>query len=74
MASAHHGYGKPRHPQSKESVERAHGDLKDILVAWMSENSAQDLTVGLKYVEQQKQKKQNSAHHADINRIPTKPC
>ena len=28
-------HGKPRHPQSQGSVERANGDIKDMLVAWM---------------------------------------
>ena len=27
--------GKPRHPQSQGSVERANSDIKDMLVAWM---------------------------------------
>ena len=35
-------HGKPRHPQSQGSVERANGDIKDMLVAWMSENNTQD--------------------------------
>ena len=26
-------HGKPRHPQSQGSVERANGDIKDMLVA-----------------------------------------
>ena len=41
-------HGKPRHPQSQGSVERANSDIKDILVAWMSDNNTQDWTVGLK--------------------------
>lgn len=27
-------HSKPRHPQSQCSVERANGDIKDLLVAW----------------------------------------
>ena len=61
-------HGKPRHPQSQGSVERANSDIKDILVAWMSDNNTQDWTVGLKFVQQQK----NCAHHAGINRTPYK--
>jgi len=61
-------HGKPRHPQSQGSVERANGDIKDILVAWMSDNNTQDWTMGLKFVQQQK----NCAHHAGINRTPYK--
>ena len=59
-------HGKPRHPQSQVSVEKANSDIKDILVAWMSDNNTQDWTVGLKFVQQQK----NSAHPAGINRTP----
>ncbi|XP_076069946.1 KRAB-A domain-containing protein 2-like [Oratosquilla oratoria] len=59
---------KPRHPQSQGSVEKANTDIKDILVAWMSDNNTQDWTVGLKFVQQQK----NCAHHAGINRTPYK--
>ncbi|XP_068224797.1 KRAB-A domain-containing protein 2-like [Palaemon carinicauda] len=32
-------HGKPRHPQSQGSVERANGDIKDMLVAWMADNN-----------------------------------
>jgi hypothetical protein len=35
-------HGKPRHPQSKGSVERANYEIKDMLVAWMSENDTAD--------------------------------
>ena len=41
-------HGKPRHPQSQGSVERANSDVTDILVAWMSDNNTKDWTVGLK--------------------------
>jgi hypothetical protein len=61
-------HGKPRHPQSQGSVERANSDIKDILVAWMTDNNTQDWTVGLKFVQQQK----NSAHHAGIKQTPYK--
>ena len=47
-------HGKPRHPQSQGSVKRANSDIKDILVAWMSDNDTQDWTVGLKFVQQQR--------------------
>ena len=40
-------HGKPRHPQSQGSVERANADIKDVLGAWMSDNNMQDWTVGL---------------------------
>jgi transposase InsO family protein len=60
-------HGKPRHPQSQGSVETANSYnsyIKDKLhvVAWMTDNNTQDWTVGLKFVQQQK----NSAYHAGI--------
>ena len=36
------GHGKPRHPQSQGSVERANSDIKDTLVAWMIDKNTQD--------------------------------
>ena len=43
-------HGKPRHPQSQGSVERANGDTKDMLVAWLSDNNFKDWTTGIKFV------------------------
>ena len=54
--------------ESHGSVERENGDIKDILVAWMSDNKTQDWTVGLKFIQHQK----NWAHHASINQTPYK--
>ncbi|XP_064086079.1 KRAB-A domain-containing protein 2-like [Macrobrachium nipponense] len=43
-------HGKPRHPQSQGSVERANGDIKDMLIAWMSDNNTQDWSIPLVFV------------------------
>ena len=59
-------HGKPRHPQSQGSVERANGDIKDMLVAWMADNETQDWATGIKFVQFQK----NSAHHSGIKCSP----
>ena len=59
-------HGKPRHPQSRGSVERANCDIKHMLIAWMSVNDTQGWTVGLKFVQFQK----NSSHHTGIKRSP----
>ncbi|XP_064080656.1 KRAB-A domain-containing protein 2-like [Macrobrachium nipponense] len=59
-------HGKPRHPQSQGSVERANCDIKDMLVAWLSDNNTTDWTVGLKFVQFQK----NSSYHSGIRRSP----
>ena len=57
---------KPRQPQSQGSVERANGDIKDMLVAWLADNNTSDWKVGIKFVQFQK----NSAHRAGINCTP----
>ncbi|XP_041347573.1 KRAB-A domain-containing protein 2-like [Gigantopelta aegis] len=59
-------HGKPRHPQSQGSVERANCYIKDMLIEWMSDNDTRDWTVGLKFVQFQK----NSSHHIGIKRSP----
>ncbi|XP_068235554.1 KRAB-A domain-containing protein 2-like [Palaemon carinicauda] len=59
-------HGKSRHPQSQGSVERANGDIKDILVAWMADNNSTDWGTGIKFVQFSK----NSAYHAGIKRSP----
>ncbi|KAK4293673.1 hypothetical protein Pmani_033644 [Petrolisthes manimaculis] len=49
-------HGKPRHPQSQGSVERANGDIKYMLVEWMAYNDSQDWPTGIKFVQfQEKQ-------------------
>ena len=59
-------HGKPRHPQSQGSVERANGDIKDMLVAWMADNDSEDWPTGIKFVQFQK----NSALHSGIKCSP----
>ena len=44
-------HGKPRHPQSQSSVERASGDIKDMLVAWLADNNTSDWTIGIKFIQ-----------------------
>ena len=59
-------HGKPRHPQSQGSVERANSDIKDMLIAWMSENDTRDRSVGIKFVQFRK----NSSYSAGIKQSP----
>ena len=59
-------HGKPRHPQSQGSVERANCDIKDMLVAWLGDNDTTDWTIGLKFVQFQK----NASHHSGIKCSP----
>ena len=60
-------HGKPRHPQSQGSVERCNGDIKDMLITWLSDNNSTDWTMGLKFVQFMK----NTSHHFGINQTPT---
>ncbi|XP_037780257.1 uncharacterized protein LOC119576683 [Penaeus monodon] len=59
-------HGKPSHPQSQGSVERANGDIKDMLVTWIVDNNSQDWSVGIKIVQFQK----NAAHNSGIKCSP----
>ena len=71
-------HGKARHPQSQGSVERANGDIKDMLVVWLdsssrslqhiwlADNDSHDWVTSIKCVQFQK----NSAHHSGIKRSP----
>ncbi|XP_063593853.1 KRAB-A domain-containing protein 2-like [Penaeus indicus] len=59
-------HGKPRHPQSQGSVERANGDIKDMLLTWFAGNHSQDWSVGMKFVQCQK----NAARHSGIKCSP----
>jgi transposase InsO family protein len=43
-------HGKPRHPQSQGSVERANADIRDMTVTWMHENSCKVWQVGIKCI------------------------
>ena len=49
-------------------MEHANGDIKGMLVAWMSENNTQDWSVGLRFVPNMK----NSAYHSGIKHTPYK--
>lgn len=56
----HMVHGKPRHPQSQGSVERANGDIKDMLISWMGDNASNNWAVGIKFVQFQKNSSLNS--------------
>ena len=48
------------------SVERANGDIKDMLVAWMADNESQDWSIEIKFVQFRK----NYAYHSCIKCSP----
>ena len=47
-------------------MERANGDIKDMMVTWLSDNNSKDWTTGIKFVEFHK----NSVHHTGIKCSP----
>ena len=60
-------HGKPRHSQSQGSVERSNQEVRDMLVAWMSDNNTKTWSEGLRFI----QSKKNRALHSGIK---TSPC
>lgn len=61
-------HGRPRHPQSQGSIERSNQDIENMLRAWMKDNNTKKWSVGLQFVQFQK----NSSHHRVIGRSPYK--
>ena len=60
-------HGKLRHSQSQGSAERSNQDVRDMLVAWMSDNNnTKTWSEGLRFI----QSKKNRALHSGIKTIP----
>lgn len=59
-------HGRPRHPQSQGSVERANADVKEMLATWMHENNINQWSEGLRFVQFQK----NRSFHRVIGQSP----
>ena len=55
-------HGRPRHPQSQGSVERANADVKEMLATWLSENNSTQWSEGLRFIQFQK----NRSYHRVI--------
>jgi len=49
-------HGKPRHSQSQGSVERSNQDVRDMLIAWMSDNNTKTWSEGLRFIQSKKQR------------------
>jgi len=47
-------HGKPRHSQSQGSVKRSKQDVRDMLVAWMSNNNTKTWSEGLQFIKSKK--------------------
>ena len=61
-------HGRPRHPQSQGSVERANTDVKEMLATWFSENYSTQWSEGLRFIQFQK----NRSYHRVIGQSPYK--
>ena len=61
-------HGRPRHPQSQGSVERANVDVKEMLATWLSENNSTQWSEGLRFIQFQK----NRSYHRVIGQSPYK--
>jgi hypothetical protein len=61
-------HGKPRHSQSQGSAERSNEDIRDMLVAWMSDNNTKTWSEGLRFIKSKK----NRALHSGIKTSPYK--
>lgn len=59
-------HGKPRHPQSQGSVERANADVKDMLTSWCRDNETAKWSLGLHMVQLQK----NNSYHRTLGCKP----
>jgi len=59
-------HGKQRHSQSQGSVERSNQGVRDILVAWMSDNNTKTWSEGLRVI----QSKKHRALQSVIKTIP----
>jgi len=59
-------HGKPRHSQSQGSDERSNQDVRDMLVAWMSDNNMKSWSEGHRFI----QSKKNQALHSGIKINP----
>ena len=59
-------HGKPRHSQSQGSVERSNQDVRDMVVAWMSDNNTKTWSKGLRFI----QRKKNQALQSGIKTSP----
>lgn len=58
--------GRPRHPQTQGSVERANQDVENMLRSWLKDNNTTKWSIGCFVVQSRK----NDSHHRTIGRTP----
>jgi len=59
-------HGKPIHSQSQGTDERSNQDVRDMLIAWMSDNNTQTWSEGLRFI----QSKKSRARHSGMKTNP----
>jgi hypothetical protein len=59
-------HGRPHHPQSQGSVERANADIKSIIISWTHENNNTQWSEGLRFVQFKKKR----SYHRTIDQSP----
>ena len=59
-------HGRPRHPQSQGSVERANQDVEIMLGNWMTEHNGKNWVLGLHFVQLAK----NTRNHTGVRSSP----
>jgi hypothetical protein len=61
-------HGRPRHPQSQGSVERANQDVEPMIGNWMKDNNTKNWVLGLNFVQIAK----NTRFHSGVGSEPYK--
>ena len=61
-------HGRPRHPESQGSVERANGEVKQLLGIWIRSTGRKDWATGIKVVQFQ----YNRAYNKNLESSPFK--
>jgi IS30 family transposase len=59
-------HGKPKHSQSQGSAERSNEDVRDMLVAWVSDNNTKTWSEGPRFI----QSKEHRVLHSGIKTSP----
>jgi transposase InsO family protein len=60
-------HGRPRHPQSQGSVERANADIKSMIISWTHENNNTHWSERLRFVQF---KTKTRSYHRTIDQSP----